>query len=56
VPYSCTEGVCGACETKVIAGIPDHRDAVLNVTEHAANKTMMICCSSCRNDRLVLDI
>jgi ferredoxin len=56
VPYSCTEGVCGACETKVIAGIPDHRDAVLNVAEHAANKTMMICCSSCRNDRLVLDI
>jgi ferredoxin len=56
VPYSCTEGVCGACETKVIAGIPDHRDAVLNVAEHAANKTVMICCTSCRNDRLVLDI
>ena len=27
--FSCTEGHCGTCETKVIEGIPDHRDSFL---------------------------
>ena len=54
--YSCEEGVCGACETPLISGIPDHRDSVLNPTERAANKVIMICCSGCKGDRLVLDI
>ena len=53
---SCQEGICGVCETKVISGIPDHRDAVLSDLEHAANKSMMICCSGCKGDRLVLDL
>ncbi len=26
VSFSCTEGVCGTCETRVIDGIPDHRE------------------------------
>jgi ferredoxin-NADP reductase len=54
--YSCEEGVCGACETPLISGIPDHRDSVLNPTERATNKVIMICCSGCKGDRLVLDI
>jgi ferredoxin-NADP reductase len=53
---SCQEGICGVCETKVISGIPDHRDAVLSEHEHAANDSMMICCSGCKGDRLVLDL
>jgi vanillate O-demethylase ferredoxin subunit len=56
VPYSCMEGVCGTCETRVIEGVPDHRDLVLSDAEHAEGKTMMICCSGCRGDRLVLDL
>lgn len=56
VPYSCMEGVCGTCETRVIEGMPDHRDLVLSDAEHAAGKTMMICCSGCKGDRLVLDL
>lgn len=56
VAHSCEEGVCGACETVVISGIPDHRDSVLTETEHAANKTMMICCGGSKSDRLILDI
>ena len=24
--YACSEGVCGTCETRVLEGIPDHRD------------------------------
>jgi tetrachlorobenzoquinone reductase len=53
---SCEEGICGVCETAVISGIPDHRDAVLSDQEHAANKSMMICCSGCKSDLLVLDL
>lgn len=54
--YSCHEGVCGACEVTVLEGIPDHRDEVLSAQERAANKTMMICRSGCKGDRLVLDL
>jgi tetrachlorobenzoquinone reductase len=53
--FSCREGVCGACETRVISGDVDHRDHLLTHHEHAANKTMMICVSSCRSGSLVLD-
>lgn len=56
VAYSCEEGVCGACETRVLAGVPDHRDAILSDPEKAANDTMIICCSGCKGDRLVLDL
>ena len=56
VPNSCREGVCAACETRVLAGIPDHRDLVLTREEQAANDTMMICCSGSKTERLVLDL
>jgi ferredoxin-NADP reductase len=56
IPYSCREGVCGTCETKVLEGVPDHRDLVLTEEEHASHKTMMICCSGSRSERLVLDL
>jgi len=55
-PYSCLEGVCGTCETRVIEGLPDHRDLVLSKQERAANRTMMICCSGSLTERLVLDL
>lgn len=56
VPYSCTEGVCGTCETRVLDGVPDHRDLVLTNAEREASKTMMICCSGSKSARLVLDL
>jgi ferredoxin-NADP reductase len=56
VPYSCREGVCGTCETAVLEGTPDHRDLVLSKSEHAANKSMMICCSGSLTAELVLDL
>jgi ferredoxin-NADP reductase len=55
-PYSCEEGVCGACMTKVISGEPDHRDTVLTPSERASNKKIMICCSGSKSNRLVLDL
>jgi ferredoxin-NADP reductase len=56
VPHSCEEGVCGACETRVISGIPDHRDSILTESERAESATMMICCSGSKSPKLVLDI
>lgn len=54
--YSCTQGICGTCETKVLEGIPDHQDWVLDEEQRASNKTMMICCSGSKSDKLVLDL
>lgn len=56
VEHSCREGVCGSCETAVIEGCPDHRDSVLSQGERASNKTMMVCVSGCKGQRLVLDL
>lgn len=56
VPYSCMEGVCGSCETGVLEGAPDHRDSVLTDNERAAGRTMMICCSGAKTNKLVLDL
>ncbi|CCB66746.1 MULTISPECIES: PDR/VanB family oxidoreductase [unclassified Hyphomicrobium] len=56
VPYSCEEGICGACETKVISGSPSHCDRVRSADESNRRQTMMICCSRCFDGRLVLDI
>jgi vanillate O-demethylase ferredoxin subunit len=56
VPHACKEGVCGTCETTVLEGLPDHRDQVLSARERAANRTMMICCSGARSERLVLEL
>jgi ferredoxin-NADP reductase len=54
--FSCREGVCGACETKVLAGEVDHRDSILSKAERAENKCMMVCVSGCKRGPLVLDI
>lgn len=56
VPFSCEEGICGSCETRVLEGEPDHRDSVLTAAERAANRAMMVCVSGCKSPRLVLDL
>jgi ferredoxin-NADP reductase len=54
--YSCELGICGACETRVISGIPEHRDSILSDEEQASNTKVMICCAGCKTERLVLDL
>lgn len=54
--YACSEGVCGTCETRVLEGVPDHRDQFLSQDEQDSNKTIMICCSGSRSRTLVLDL
>jgi ferredoxin-NADP reductase len=56
VLYACEEGYCGTCETRVLEGVPDHRDVILSDEEHAANNTMMICVSRSHTPKLVLDL
>ncbi len=56
VDYSCELGICGACETGVISGIPEHHDSVLSEEEQATNEKVMICCCGCKTERLVLDM
>ena len=54
--YSCKEGVCGSCETKIISGDVEHLDSILTKSEKTANKSMMVCVSRCRGGTLVLDL
>ncbi|WP_105969446.1 PDR/VanB family oxidoreductase [Streptomyces geranii] len=56
VPYSCEEGYCGSCETPVTAGVPDHRDTVIDPSERATATTMMICVSRSASAVLELDL
>ncbi|MFS3127938.1 cytochrome P450 [Nocardioides sp. Bht2] len=56
VAYDCEKGFCGSCETRVIAGEPDHRDEVLSETERDAGRSMIICVSRSCSSRLVLDL
>lgn len=56
VPYSCLQGTCGTCITKVIEGTIDHRDAVLSEEEKMANASMCLCVSRAKDDKIVVDL
>ncbi|WP_198653571.1 PDR/VanB family oxidoreductase [Actinocorallia populi] len=53
---SCHQGLCGTCETTVLDGVPDHRDALLDDAERAAGDCIFVCVSRSLSDRLVLDL
>ena len=40
----------------VLEGEPDHQDFVLTDEEKEVGDRMMICCSGCRGNRLVIDL
>ncbi len=55
-PYSCRQGFCGTCRTRVVSGAVDHRDALLTEPERAAGM-MLVCISRAENgERLILDL
>jgi len=56
IPVSCEQGVCGTCLTRVIDGVPDHRDLYLTDDERAANDQFTPCCSRAKSALLVLDV
>ncbi len=56
VPTLCEQGVCGTCLTRVLKGVPDHRDMYLTAEEHAKGYQFTPCCSRAKTARLVLDL
>ncbi|MBK5417905.1 iron-sulfur cluster-binding domain-containing protein [Pseudomonas sp. TH31] len=49
-------GICGACLTGVVQGIPCHLDSVLSESEKVTNNQITLCCSRRVSKRLVLDL
>ncbi|MGW2542131.1 PDR/VanB family oxidoreductase, partial [Kitasatospora sp. NPDC001574] len=56
VPSTCREGVCGSCETRVLAGAVDHRDHLLTDDEKKRGDVMLVCVSRGRDENLALDL
>jgi vanillate O-demethylase ferredoxin subunit len=55
IPTSCEVGVCGACQSRVLAGEPEHLDQYLSVAERSAGDSVLPCVSRCRSGLLVID-
>lgn len=56
IETSCEQGICGTCVTRVLEGIPHHKDLYFTPAEHAANDQFTPCCSRAKTPRLVLDL
>jgi vanillate monooxygenase ferredoxin subunit len=56
VPTSCREGVCGTCITRLLDGVPAHRDVYFTDDEKARNDQFTPCCSRSLSKCLVLDL
>jgi ferredoxin-NADP reductase len=55
-PYSCRQGFCGTCRTRVLDGRVDHHDTLLTEPERA-DGMMLICISrAAQGQRLILDL
>ncbi len=56
IEYSCQEGICGTCLTRVSGGEPDHRDSYLSETERRSGDRMLVCVSRSKTPRLILEL
>ena len=56
VPMSCGQGICGTCITRVVGGVPDHRDMYFTGEEQDANDQFTPCCSRSKTALLRLDL
>ena len=56
VPMSCGQGICGTCVTRVVGGLPDHRDMYFTGEEQDANDQFTPCCSRSKTALLRLDL
>lgn len=56
IPTSCSQGVCGTCITKILEGVPEHRDSYFTDAERAQNDCFTPCCSRAKGGRLVIEI
>lgn len=53
---SCGQGYCGSCLTRVVDGIPDHRDVFQDAAQHATNAWISTCSSRAAGPELTLDV
>ncbi|GAA3232950.1 PDR/VanB family oxidoreductase [Pseudonocardia petroleophila] len=53
IPNACRDGVCGSCVTRVLSGVPDHRDSL---TEPGRTDVVLPCVSRAVGRELVLDL
>jgi vanillate O-demethylase ferredoxin subunit len=56
IQTACEQGVCGTCLTRILEGVPDHKDMYLTPEEQAANDQFTPCCSRSKTPVLVLDL
>lgn len=56
VMYSCLNGVCGTCLTRLVSGLAEHRDEYQSDEEKAANRDIAVCVSRSAGGRLVIDL
>jgi phthalate 4,5-dioxygenase reductase subunit len=53
-PASCESGTCGSCRTTLLGGCADHRDFVLDESEH--DSEIMICVSRAAGEVIEIDL
>ncbi len=53
IPNACRDGICGSCTTRVLAGVPDHRDSL---TDPGRTDVVLPCVSRALGRELVLDL
>jgi vanillate O-demethylase ferredoxin subunit len=56
VPHLCCHGSCGTCQTRVLDGVPEHRDMLLPGSHAQAVDRMMPCVSRSMTPVLTLDL
>lgn len=54
IETSCTQGYCGTCLTRYVAGEPEHRDTVLDDDDR--KEFVLVCCARARTSMLKLDL
>ena len=55
-PYSCHQGFCGTCRTRVLDGVVQHRDALLTDAERAAGMMLPCVSRAPAGEHLTLDL
>lgn len=56
IDNSCRAGICGTCEVRVVGGVPEHNDDILDDEERSSNEVILPCVSRSKSSVLVLDI
>lgn len=55
-PYSCQQGFCGTCRTRVLNGVVQHRDTLLTTPEREGGMMLPCVSRAAAGERLTLDL